>query len=80
MNLDLRQRQAARISGNKPFELPVFYYTQLMALAFGLPEGSIRLDKLAVNPKPLLDKIAARREARVQASLAEARKAAGAAS
>lgn len=80
MNLDLRQRQAARISGNKPFELPVFYYTQLMALAFGLPEDCIRLDKLAVNPKPLLDKIAARREARVQASLAEARKAAGVAS
>ena len=80
MNLDLRQRQAARVTKNKPFELPVFYYTQLIALAFGLPEESIRLDKLAVNPKPLLDKIAARREARVQASLAEARKAAGVAS
>ena len=80
MNLDLRQRQAARISGNKPFELPVFYFTQLLALAFGLPEEATRFDKLAVNPKPLLDKIAARREARVQASLAEARKAAGVAS
>lgn len=80
MNLDLRQRQAARISKNKPFELPVFYFTQLLALAFGLPEEATRFDKLAVNPKPLLDKIAARREARVQASLAEARKAAGVAS
>ena len=80
MNLDLRQRQAARISGNAPFELPVFYYTQLIALAFGLPEESIRLDKLAVNPKPLLDKIAERRDARVMAALNEARKAAGVAS
>ena len=80
MNLDLRQRQAARITKNKPFELPVFYYTQLIALAFGLPEESMRLDKLAVNPQPLLDKIAERRAARVQAAHDEARKAAGVAS
>ena len=79
MNLDLRQRQAARISKTPFFGLPVFYYTQLMAYAFGLPESDIRLDKLAVNPKPLLDKINARREARVQAEF-EAKKAAGAAS
>ncbi|MBQ4615540.1 MAG: CoB--CoM heterodisulfide reductase iron-sulfur subunit B family protein [Mailhella sp.] len=80
MNLDLRQRQAARITENKPFDLPVFYYTQLIALAFGLPEESIRLDKLAVNPKPLLDTIAERRAARVAAAQEEARKAAGVAS
>lgn len=80
MNLDLRQRQAARVSKNRPFELPVFYFTQLLALAFGLPEESMRFDKLAVNPKPLLDKIAERRDARVMAALNEARKAAGVAS
>ena len=80
MNLDLRQRQAARVSKNKPFELPVFYFTQLLALAFGLPEEATRFDKLAVNPKPLLDKIAERRDARVMAALNEARKAAGVAS
>ena len=80
MNLDLRQRQAARITKNKPFELPVFYFTQLLALAFGLPEDTIRFDKLAVNPKPLLDTIAERREARVVAAMNDARKAAGVAS
>lgn len=79
MNLDLRQRQAARISKKSFFGLPVFYYTQLIALAFGLPRNAMRLDKLAVNPYPLLDKIAERRKARVAAEL-EAMKAAGAAS
>ena len=79
MNLDLRQRQAARISKKSFFDLPVFYYTQLIALAFGLPKNAMRLDKLAVNPYPLLDKIAERRKARVAADL-EAMKAAGAAS
>lgn len=79
MNLDLRQRQAARISKKSFFGLPVFYYTQLIALAFGLPRNAMRLDKLAVNPYPLLDKIAERRKARVSAEL-EAMKAAGAAS
>ncbi|MBQ8173216.1 MAG: heterodisulfide reductase subunit B, partial [Mailhella sp.] len=59
MNLDLRQRQAARITNTAPFGLPVFYYTQLIALAFGLPAECVRLDKLAVDPKPLLDKILA---------------------
>ncbi len=79
MNLDLRQRQAARISGKSFFGLPVFYYTQMIALAFGLPKDAMRLDKLAVNPYPLLDKIAERRKARVSAEL-DAMKAAGAAS
>jgi len=79
MNLDLRQRQAARISKKEFFGLPVFYYTQMIALAFGLPKDAMRLDKLAVNPYPLLDKIAERRKARVAAGL-EAMKAAGAAS
>jgi hypothetical protein len=37
----------------------------------------MRFDKLAVNPKPLLDKIAERRDARVMAAYNEARKAAG---
>ncbi len=44
MNLDLRQRQAARISKKSFFGLPVFYYTQLIALAFGL-------DKIAERRK-----------------------------
>ena len=76
MNLDLRQRQAARISKKEFFGLPVFYYTQMIAYAFGLSKETMLLDKLAVNPNPLLDEVAARRKAR----LAEAQKNAGAAS
>ena len=63
MNLDLRQRQAARISGKPFFDLPVFYYTQLICLAYGLPKETARLDKLAVDPTPLLARIAQRRAA-----------------
>ncbi len=64
MNLDLRQRQAARISKKEFFNLPVLYYTQMLAYAFGLSRETMRLDKLAVDPQPLFDRIAARRNAR----------------
>ncbi|MCH5276803.1 MAG: CoB--CoM heterodisulfide reductase iron-sulfur subunit B family protein [Desulfovibrionaceae bacterium] len=57
MNLDLRQGQAGRATGIA-FDMPVFYYTQLMALAFGLPAASLKLEKLAVSPGPVLKKLA----------------------
>lgn len=34
--------------------MPVFYFTQLMALAFGLDEGQCRFDLNYIDPKPLL--------------------------
>jgi heterodisulfide reductase subunit B len=34
--------------------LPVFYYTQLMCLAFGLDNGVIGLEDHQVDPLPLL--------------------------
>lgn len=80
MNLELRQRQAARITGKDFFGLPVFYYTQLMAYAFGLPTEAMRFDKLTVNPAPLLDMIAARRDERMAELIENNRKSAGAAS
>ena len=52
-NLDARQDEVARHSG-LDFRLPVFYFTQLMALALGLEEKDIGLGKLLVDPKPLL--------------------------
>lgn len=64
MNLDLRQGQAERATSEK-FGLPVFYYTQLMALAFGLPPESLKLEKLAVSPEALLKIIADRRVERI---------------
>ncbi|MCL1915879.1 MAG: CoB--CoM heterodisulfide reductase iron-sulfur subunit B family protein [Desulfovibrionaceae bacterium] len=56
MNLDLRQKQI-RSAVRLNFHLPVFYYTQLLGLALGLPEDQILLDKLVTDPKPALAKI-----------------------
>ncbi|GFK92201.1 8-methylmenaquinol:fumarate reductase membrane anchor subunit [Fundidesulfovibrio magnetotacticus] len=58
MNLDLRQNQAARFAGTA-FEIPVFYFTQLLGLALGAPEGSLGLDKLCVSPARVLEAPAA---------------------
>jgi len=48
-NLDARQFQMALDA-----PMPVLYFTQLMALAFGLPEKACALDKNLVDPRPLL--------------------------
>jgi heterodisulfide reductase subunit B len=37
--------------------LPIFYFTELMALAYGLPLGSV-LGKHLVDPRPLLKRLA----------------------
>ncbi len=49
MNLDARQYQM-----NLETPLPVLYFTQLMALALGLPAKAAALDKNLVDPRPLL--------------------------
>nr|MBN1229224.1 4Fe-4S dicluster domain-containing protein [Anaerolineae bacterium] len=49
MNLDARQFQM-----KLDFEMPVLYFTQLLAIALGLPEKSAALSKNLVNPVPLL--------------------------
>ena len=72
MNLDLRQGQAERQMRLK-FRLPVFYYTQLMGLAFGLPDETLKLDKLAVDPAPFLQLVARRRKERIDAAAEAAR-------
>jgi len=48
-NLDARQFQ---MKLQEP--MPVLYFTQLMALALGLPVKSAALDKNLVDPRPLL--------------------------
>ncbi len=49
MNLDARQFQ---MGIEEP--MPVLYFTQLLALALGLPEKDAALDKNLVDPKPVL--------------------------
>jgi heterodisulfide reductase subunit B len=48
-NLDARQFQM-----DLDEELPVIYFTQLMALALGLPQRDTALNKNLVDPRPLL--------------------------
>ncbi|SDB13999.1 heterodisulfide reductase subunit B [Desulfonatronum thiosulfatophilum] len=54
MNLDMRQGQASAAAGHK-FQLPVFYYTQLIGLALRLPQDELGLSKLCVSPRLALD-------------------------
>ncbi|MFO7718566.1 MAG: CoB--CoM heterodisulfide reductase iron-sulfur subunit B family protein [Thermodesulfobacteriota bacterium] len=59
MNLDLRQKQINKLQ-NADHNMPVFYFTQLLGLALGLPSAELGLEKLAVNPKDVLNKAKAR--------------------
>ena len=52
-NLDIRQQEIEEASGEH-FGLPVFYMTQLLALAVGVRESKLGLDSMMVNPLPLL--------------------------
>jgi len=62
MNLDMRQGQINR-ANKTHFQLPVMYYTQLLGLAFALPHNELGLDKLVVDPQPVLNKLADQRRA-----------------
>jgi heterodisulfide reductase subunit B len=53
VNLDSRQKQIEGQMG-ATLDLPVFYFTQLMGLAFGVPLKDLALDKHFVDPFPLL--------------------------
>ena len=74
MNLDLRQGQASAAMGRN-FQLPVFYYTQLVGLALGIPQSELGLSKLSVNPRLALDAMhAAQAEKREREGKSEASK------
>lgn len=60
MNLDMRQSQINRAHKTQ-YNIPVLYYTQLLGIAFGIPEKELGLNKLIVSPRPVLDKLAAAR-------------------
>ena len=54
-NIDLRQEAGQKYSHDF-YKLPVFYFPQLMAIAFGLDETSCSFDLHHVDPRPLLKK------------------------
>lgn len=52
-NLDIRQKEIENAHYTE-YGLPVFYITQLVGMACGLPPGKLGLDALIVDPLPLL--------------------------
>jgi len=58
-NLDLRQSEVEGRYGER-YGLPVFYFTQLMGVAFGLPNAALGLKKHMVNPDPVLAGVGSR--------------------
>lgn len=55
-NLDMRQPDIEKTSGRK-YAIPVLYFTQLMALAFGFPREDLRLNKHIVPVEEALSNI-----------------------
>ena len=58
MNLDLRQKQAAK-AVNAIFSIPIMYFTQLMGLAFNISPEHLGINKLCVNPESIVNRIEA---------------------
>ena len=54
-NLDMRQQRIEK-EYQEELNLPVLFFTQLLGLAGGIPLRSLGLDKLMVDPMPLLKK------------------------
>ncbi|TWJ19597.1 CoB--CoM heterodisulfide reductase iron-sulfur subunit B family protein [Geobacter argillaceus] len=52
-NLDIRQQEIEAASGER-YGMPVFYMTQLLALAAGVAPGKLGFDSMITNPVPLL--------------------------
>ena len=57
-NLDMYQGEASARLG-EPLNVPVLYFTQLLGLAAGVEPERLGLNKLIVNPAPVLAKIGA---------------------
>ena len=56
MNLDTRQEEVEQEYGVK-YGLPIFYFTQLVALAMGVPAGELGLKKHFVGTDELLSAV-----------------------
>ena len=54
-NLDIRQQSIEAKSG-ADYDTPIFYVTQLAALAMGVPSDKLGFESVITDPKPLLKK------------------------
>lgn len=52
-NLDTRMEEISKETGKK-YSLPVFYFTELMGLAFGNPSAEKWISRHMIDPRPLL--------------------------
>jgi heterodisulfide reductase subunit B len=52
-NLDIRQKEIEE-GYNTHYNMPVFYITQMVGLAVGVPATRLGLESMMVNPLPLL--------------------------
>ena len=57
LQYEVAQSQLNKELGEKKYNIPVLYYTQLLGLAMGLDPTELGLDRHVVDTKPLLDKI-----------------------
>jgi heterodisulfide reductase subunit B len=53
LNLDMRQKDVEAKYG-RSYNLPIFYFTQLLGLAMGCSPSEVSLSSLLVDPMPLL--------------------------
>jgi heterodisulfide reductase subunit B len=56
LNLDMRQRDIER-KFDREYNLPVFYFTQLLGLAMGCSPSELSLSSLVVEPRGVLESI-----------------------
>ncbi|WP_366924758.1 CoB--CoM heterodisulfide reductase iron-sulfur subunit B family protein [Metallumcola ferriviriculae] len=54
LNLDMRQKEIEQ-KYDRSYQLPIFYFTELMGLAFGYSTKDMGVNKHFVNPMPLLE-------------------------
>jgi heterodisulfide reductase subunit B len=57
LQYEMAQAQLNKELGEKKYNIPVLYYTQLLGLAMGLDPAELGLDRHVVDTQPLLDKI-----------------------
>lgn len=56
LNLDSRQPEIEKVYGTR-FNLPIFYFTELMAIAMGVPSSELRLESHFVDGRQVLEKV-----------------------
>jgi heterodisulfide reductase subunit B len=57
VNLDSRQAEIEKAYGT-PFKLPIYYFTQLMGVALGVPKTELMLESHFVDAQTMLEKVA----------------------